>query len=88
MTRMSEPLYRIHDSHRMNRRSFILATSSLAAAALWSSHAFGATKRLPVFSDYPFQLGVASGDPTNDGVVLWTRLCPALWRADRLEGKT
>jgi len=73
---MSEPYYRIHDSHRMNRRSFIQATSSLAAAALWSSHAFGATKRLPVFSDYPFQLGVASGDPASDSVVLWTRLAP------------
>jgi alkaline phosphatase D len=26
--------------------------------------------------DYPFTLGVASGDPTADGVVLWTRLAP------------
>src|SRR5687768_6315425 len=26
--------------------------------------------------DYPFTLGVASGDPTPDGVVLWTRLAP------------
>ncbi|MCW9707681.1 alkaline phosphatase D family protein [Fodinibius salsisoli] len=25
---------------------------------------------------YPFQLGVASGDPLPDGVVLWTRLAP------------
>ncbi|MCL4111779.1 UNVERIFIED_CONTAM: hypothetical protein GTU68_017540 [Idotea baltica] len=28
------------------------------------------------FGDYPFQLGVASGDPTGDGFVLWTRLAP------------
>jgi len=27
-------------------------------------------------ADYPFKLGVASGDPTSDGVVLWTRLAP------------
>ena len=27
-------------------------------------------------SDYLFQLGVASGDPTSDGMVLWTRLAP------------
>jgi alkaline phosphatase D len=74
--RMSESLYHIHNSQRMNRRSFVLATSSLAAAALWSAHAFGATKRLPTFSNYPFQLGVASGDPASDGVVLWTRLAP------------
>lgn len=26
--------------------------------------------------DYPFRLGVASGDPLPDGVVLWTRLAP------------
>src|SRR6218665_3410041 len=25
---------------------------------------------------YPFKLGVASGDPTADGFVLWTRLAP------------
>ncbi|UOR13758.1 alkaline phosphatase D family protein [Halobacillus amylolyticus] len=28
------------------------------------------------FNDYPFSLGVASGDPLPDGVVLWTRLAP------------
>ena len=28
------------------------------------------------FSTYPFTLGVASGDPLPDGVVLWTRLAP------------
>lgn len=30
----------------------------------------------PVFVNDPFQLGVASGDPTADGFVLWTRLAP------------
>lgn len=30
----------------------------------------------PVFADYPFQLGVASGDPAADGFVIWTRLAP------------
>lgn len=28
------------------------------------------------FIDYPFKLGVASGDPAADGFVLWTRLAP------------
>lgn len=27
-------------------------------------------------SSYPFTLGIASGDPTHSGVVLWTRLAP------------
>ena len=30
----------------------------------------------PVFLTTPFQLGVASGDPSADGFVLWTRLAP------------
>lgn len=30
----------------------------------------------PVFRRYPFSLGVASGDPRPDGVVLWTRIAP------------
>src|SRR4029450_1204655 len=37
------------------------------------------TRRLvatPFFDAYPFTLGVASGDPMPDGVVLWTRLGP------------
>lgn len=29
------------------------------------------------FGAYPFQLGVASGDPLPNGVVLWTRLAPS-----------
>ncbi|XHX80802.1 MAG: alkaline phosphatase D family protein [Stenomitos frigidus ULC029] len=30
----------------------------------------------PAFSGYPFSLGVASGNPLPNGVVLWTRLAP------------
>jgi alkaline phosphatase D len=30
----------------------------------------------PVFRVYPFQLGVAAGDPQPDGFVIWTRLAP------------
>ena len=30
----------------------------------------------PGFANYPFSLGVASGDPLPGGVVLWTRLAP------------
>src|SRR4051812_23405016 len=34
---------------------------------------FASAQRL---GGYPFTLGVASGDPLPDGVVLWTRLAP------------
>lgn len=63
-------------SPRVNRRTFVLATGSLAAAAIWSSRAIGALKQSAKLADYPFQLGVASGDPSPDGFVLWTRLAP------------
>ncbi len=53
---------------RFDRRSFLIAAASaLAAPRLWAR---------PAFSAYPFALGVASGAPLPDGVVLWTRLAP------------
>lgn len=64
------------DLSGLNRRSFLIGSTSLAAAALWSACATRRIVQLPKFPDYPFQLGVASGDPTSDGVVLWTRLAP------------
>ena len=35
------------------------------------------------FDAYPFSLGVASGDPLPDGIVLWTRLAPDAARGRR-----
>ena len=66
----SAPVYRIQ------RRSLLAATTSLAAAAVWSSRAEGITLRNIALADNPFSLGVASGDPLPTGVVLWTRLAP------------
>jgi alkaline phosphatase D len=60
----------------LNRRSFLLVSSSLAAASVWSTRPLGAVQRTGKLPDYPFQLGVASGDPSPSGVVLWTRLAP------------
>jgi alkaline phosphatase D len=61
-------------SMALDRRAFLIATASLAGAALWGGDA--PLVRNPAFAAYPFQLGVASGDPSADGFVLWTRLCP------------
>jgi alkaline phosphatase D len=57
------------------RRTFLARALALAAAA------FGATRSLPAlaaprFAAPPFSLGVASGSPTADGILLWTRLAP------------
>jgi alkaline phosphatase D len=45
----------------------------LALAALGRTHLAWAQPR---FDRFPFTLGVASGEPTPDGFVLWTRLAP------------
>ena len=57
-----------------SRRSFLYATGSLAAAALWADRAQGIELTRLKNEKYPFQIGVASGDPTPDGFVIWTRL--------------
>ena len=58
----------------MQRRDFLefLRCAGLAAAIPndWR------VRFRPRFADDPFTLGVASGDPTPDSVMLWTRLAP------------
>ena len=66
-----------------NRRNFLKKTGKGMGIALGAS----LINTLPVnFASaessnssnlaYPFTLGIASGDPLPDGVVLWTRLAP------------
>ena len=56
----------------ISRRDFLRCTASLAATAL----SVPASWAQPRFDADPFSLGVASGYPSPDGVVLWTRLAP------------
>ena len=59
-----------------NRRGFLTSTG---AALLYSALSPVPGSRVCAaqhLGDYPFKLGVASGDPTAHGVVLWTRLAP------------
>lgn len=60
----------------LSRRHFLAASATAAAWSLWSRPAFGVLRSAVKLSNYPFQLGVASGDPASDGFVLWTRLAP------------
>jgi alkaline phosphatase D len=61
-------------STRTKRRTLLVGAGALAGLAIASqSRPVVAQSR---FSAYPFSLGVASGDPLPDGVVLWTRLAP------------
>ena len=74
---MSSPLFPLAgQSAPLPRRTFIRGALSFAAAAWCSNRAPGAVGAAPRFQTDPFSLGVASGDPTPDGVVLWTRLAP------------
>jgi alkaline phosphatase D len=64
-----------------NRRTLLRAAMGLAAAGV-AAHiqaaqaAAGLVTRRPQMRAFPFPLGVASGDPVNDGFVMWTRVAP------------
>ena len=58
-----------------DRRSFLAAAASTTVAWPFLNMRRGeAADRRVRTADYPFQLGVASGDPASNGVVIWTRL--------------
>lgn len=58
------------------RRLFMQHAAAIAAVPLLGSQVRGAVAKRIAFNDNPFTLGVASGDPSPDGFVLWTRLAP------------
>ncbi|MFI8192325.1 alkaline phosphatase D family protein [Streptomyces sp. NPDC085946] len=72
---------------RLARRRFLTVTAAAAALAFTTNlPARGAVAaperdaaRIP---DDPFTLGVASGDPLPESVVIWTRLAPEPFEAD------
>jgi alkaline phosphatase D len=60
----------------MDRRAFLRATARVTALAALGQLAACTESRPFKFDKDPFTLGVASGDPAPDGIVLWTRLAP------------
>src|SRR3990172_4085305 len=58
------------------RRAVLRIAAGLAVSAIISPVASRRAWAQPRFSAYPFTLGVASGSPRPDGVVLWPRLAP------------
>ena len=65
----------LHPVASLDRRDFLTDLARLAALSAVDPGAWRGTTR-PRLADDPFQLGVASGDPTPRGGVLWTRLAP------------
>ncbi|MDG9719893.1 alkaline phosphatase [Streptomyces sp. DH24] len=90
---LSEPALSSHDevlraaAPHLARRRFLTVTAAAAALAFGTNlPARGATAAPELdaarITDDPFTLGVASGDPLPDSVLLWTRLAPAPFEAD------
>ena len=52
---------------------YMAAVSAIPTIALRADERMNTSPR---FASNPFALGVASGDPEPDGVVIWTRLAP------------
>ena len=69
---------------RISRRTLLRTGGSAAAGALFLGRSPRSADAAPILAGNPFGLGVASGDPTPDGIVLWTRLTPELRREIRL----
>ncbi|MFN0111274.1 MAG: alkaline phosphatase D family protein [Blastocatellia bacterium] len=59
-----------------NRREFLIGGGALVGASLLFPTAGWAKSDALNFADDPFSLGIASGDPWANSVVLWTRLAP------------
>ena len=72
----------------LSRRSFLVTGVTTAAVASLPGGLASAAPRNPRSGRlaYPFQLGLASGDPSPDGMVLWTRLASAPLAEDGLGG--
>ncbi|MCP4885883.1 MAG: alkaline phosphatase [Planctomycetaceae bacterium] len=62
-------------TYGVQRRDFLRYLAAVSAIPTISSRSDGQTiNEQPSFDGNPFLLGVASGDPEPDGVVIWTRL--------------
>ncbi|WP_110926802.1 alkaline phosphatase D family protein [Bacillus massiliglaciei] len=62
----------------VDRRRFLQGAGKIAGLSLGLviANSLGGfeVEAAPSFKEYPFTLGIASGDPLSDSVVLWTRL--------------
>jgi alkaline phosphatase D len=73
---------------RISRRTLLRTGGSVSAAYVLLGRAAMSAKAAPPFSGNPFALGVASGDPTPTGVVLWTRLSPSALTSGGVPGES
>jgi len=75
-TREAHMVGRYDERLAHTRRQLIKRFGAAAGAAITVPLLGGEALAQVTFSDDPFQLGVAAGDPAADGFVIWTRLAP------------
>lgn len=63
---------RLEHTRRLLIKSFGAAAGALVAVPLLAREALAQV----TFSENPYTLGIAAGDPSPDGFVIWTRLAP------------
>jgi alkaline phosphatase D len=73
---ISQILSAIERAGYADRRVFLTHLAGLASIPWIGARAHAQSSNNVSFASDPFKLGVASGDPTDSGVVLWTRLAP------------
>ncbi|RLL66561.1 alkaline phosphatase D family protein [Streptomyces sp. Z26] len=86
---MTQPVSADHElraaARHLGRRRFLTASGAAAALAFGTNLPDTARAAAPLdpkrITKDPFTLGVASGDPLPDSVVLWTRLAPEPYEA-------
>lgn len=61
-------------TYGIDRRDFLRHMAAVSAIPTIALRAQGQVSDKPKFNKNPFTLGVASGDPEANGVVIWTRL--------------
>lgn len=75
-----------HEAFALTRRTLLAAGSGTALAAAVAGPVAASSPRPAKLPAEVFALGVASGDPIHEGVVLWTRLAPDPLRLDGTGG--
>jgi alkaline phosphatase D len=85
-SRWHTPELRAAARHIGRRRVLSLTAATVALAFTFDLPMAGAAAAAPLdaarIAEFPFTLGVASGDPLPASVVLWTRLAPAPYQPD------
>ncbi|VTR97294.1 alkaline phosphatase D family protein [Tuwongella immobilis] len=81
MLDLSQLAQAVRSENGVSRRLFLSYGAALAALPNLATQSRAADRKIR-FTDNPFALGVASGDPDATSVVLWTRLAPKPMQPD------